>query len=380
MKKGLVALALGTFGFGIVEYGMMSILPDLASTFGLTIPQAGNLISMYALGVCAGAPVAALLFRNSPLKRTLILLMAVYAVGNILFAISRDYHLALAARFISGLPHGAFFGTGSIVASRLMPDKATTAVAIMVMGMTFANFVGIPVGTFMADHFSWRFIFYFAGVWGLLTLVSIIFMVKDVGALAHSSLKGVFSFLKRREPWMLIVATMMCNGGAFAMYSYVSPVMEATGFTMSYMPLLMLGVGAAMCLGNYLGGTLSDRRSPQRVALYNSLLMTLVLVAVYLCGSNELLEIGCTLVVAGALFAMSSPMQLLLIEYSPGGELMGGAMVQVAFNLGNAIGAYAGGLPIDAGAEPASTGLVGAALSIVAFVVMIFFCRRTKAG
>lgn len=373
MKKGLLALAFGTFSLGMAEYVMMSILPDLASAYGVSISGAGHLISSYALGVCFGAPVSAILLRNTRLKLTLLMLMAIYVAGNLMFALSTDFHLALVARFVSGIPHGAYFGTGSIVASRLSPGKETTAVAMMVMGMTVANFLGVPAASFIANTFSWRWIFYLNLLWGLVSITAISLWIKGVGALARSNVKGVFRFLRHREPWLLIIATMTCNGGAFAMYSYVSPLMREAGFNLAYMPMFMMLVGASMCIGNYLGGTMGDRFTPSRTALWVTVWMTTSLAATWLLAAHYIAAGISVISVTAALFAISSPMQLMLIKYSPGGELMGGAMVQVAFNLGNAIGAFAGGIPLSLGLKASYTGLVGASLAFIGIIAMIYF-------
>lgn len=376
MKKGLVALAAGTFALGMTEYVMMSILPDLARDFQVTVPEAGHLISSYAIGVCVGAPLVAIFLRNWPLRRILLLLMAVYAVGNVMFASAPTFVAGMAGRFVAGLPHGAFFGTGSIVASRLMPGKQTTAVALMTLGMTVANLMGIPAGSFIANTFNWRWIFYFNAVWGVVTLGLVAIAVRGIGALPRTSVRKEFNFLKSAAPWVLILTTVLCQGGAFAMYSYVTPIMRHAGLALKYVPLLMVVVGAGMCLGNYYSGVLSDRYSPSRIVLWVAVVMTASLVATWLDGFSMWTS-GATIVVAAScLFALSSPMQLLLIEYSPGGELMGGAMVQVAFNLGNAVGAFLGGLPISAGHSPQSASLVGAALAALSILSTIYFIKR----
>lgn len=378
MKKGIAALSLGTFALGMTEYVMMSILPDLARDFGCSITEAGHLISSYALGVCVGAPLVAIFFRNWPLQRILIMLMVVYAIGNLWFALSPDYLQGLACRFVSGLPHGAFFGAGSIVASRLMPGKETTSVALMTLGMTVANLAGIPLGSYIANTFNWRWIFFFNAALGVATFVSIIFLVKGVGSLPHSDIKSEFRFMRHLAPWLLIFATIFCQGGAFSMYSYVSPIMEHAGLALKYMPVLMIVVGFGMVAGNYFSGVLSDRYSPSRITLWVAVIMTLSLLATYF-DSSSMWASGATVTLdAACLFALSSPMQLLLIKYSPGGELMGGAMVQVAFNLGNAIGAYFGGLPIDAGKTPATASLVGAALAAVSIMIIYCFIRKYR--
>lgn len=376
MKKGIAALALGTFGLGMTEYVMMSILPDLARDFAVTIPQAGHLISAYAIGVCVGAPMVAVCFRNWPLRRILLLLTAFYAVGNLLFSLSPTFGMGLAARFVTGLPHGAFFGAGSIVASRLMPGRQTTAVALMTLGMTVANLAGIPLGSFVANNLNWRWIFSFNAAWGLLTFGAIWLLVRGAGSLPHATLKSEFRFLKSPAPWILIAATVLCQGGAFSMYSYVSPIMQHAGLAMRYMPLLMIVVGAGMCLGNYYSGVVSDRITPARTTLWVTVIMTVSLVLTAI-DTFSLWTAALTVTLAATmLFALSSPMQLMLIEYSPGGELMGGAMVQVAFNLGNALGAWLGGLPIAAGAAPQSASWVGAAMAALSIAAVCLFIRR----
>ncbi|MDE6556499.1 MAG: MFS transporter [Duncaniella sp.] len=376
MKKGIAALALGTFGLGMAEYVMMSILPDLAKDFSVSISEAGHLISAYAIGVCVGAPLVAIFLRNWPLKRILLLLMICYAIGNLLFASGHSFMTGIAGRFVSGLPHGAFFGTGSIVACRLLPDKQTTAVALMTLGMTVANLLGIPLGSFIANTFNWRWIFYFNSLWGAMTFISIILLIQDLGSLPRTSLAGEFKFLKKLAPWLLILTTVLCQGGAFAMYSYVSPIMEQAGLALKYIPMFMIVVGGGMCIGNYFSGVISDRITPEKATLIITIVMTGALILTGL-DTFSFWTVGCTVViVAMMLFALSSPMQLMLIEYSPGGELMGGAMVQVAFNLGNAIGAFWGGLPISHGCQPSTSSLLGAVMSGLSIPVILYFMHR----
>ncbi len=378
MKKGILTLAFGTFALGMTEYVMMSILPDLASTFHTNLSDAGHLISTYAIGVCVGAPLCAIFLRNWELRKILILLMAVLAIGNVLFAISKSFEMGLASRFISGLSHGAFFGTGSIVASRLMPDKKTTAVSLMTLGMTTANLLGIPLGSFIANTLNWRWIFMFNAAWALITMLMFIFLVKGVGSLPHSNISGEFKFLKSPAPWILILFTVLCQGGCFSMYSYVTPIMNKAGLSMEYIPVLMILVGASMSVGNYVAGVLSDKFTPVKIALAVSIIMTGVLLAIYFVSSSMVLTAAAVLVATACLFAMSSPMQLLLLKYSPGGELMGGAAVQIAFNLGNAIGATVGGVALSKTGFPATASLYGTALTALSILTMLWFIRRMR--
>ena len=375
MKKGLYALSFGTFGLGIAEFIMMSILPDVAAGFDISLSEAGHLISAYALGVCVGAPLVVVVARSWPLRTILLALVGLFVVGNLLMALSADYWMGLCARVVSGLPHGAYFGVGSIVASRLAEKgKSTSAVAIMIMGMTIANLFGVPAGNFLGHFLSWRLVFVIAALWGGVTIWFIRRWVPVLPALPATNLKGQFRFLRRPEPWMLIAATMLGNGGACCWYSYVNPLMtEVSGFSVGTMPVLMLLAGASMCVGNYLGGHLSDRFTPGIVAMSMQFLMFASLLLIYFFASYGFLSALLMCVCTGCLFAVSSPQQLLLLQYSPGGEMMGGAMVQLAFNLGNAVGAYFGGLSIEHGAGLESTALIGSFFALLGTTVFLVF-------
>lgn len=376
MKKGILILAFGTFALGMTEYVMMSILPDLANTFHTSVSDAGHLISTYAIGVCVGAPLCAIFLRNWDLRKILIVLMAILAIGNIMFAMSKSFEMGMISRFVSGLSHGAFFGTGSIVASRLMPDKQTTAVSLMTLGMTTANLLGIPLGSFIANTLNWRWIFVFNAVWALVTMLMFIFSVKSVGSLPHSSVSGEFKFLKSPAPWILILFTILCQGGCFSMYSYVTPIMGKAGLAQKYIPILMILVGASMSVGNYVAGVLSDKFTPGKIALVVSIIMTAVLLSIYFESSSMILTAVSVMIATACLFALSSPMQLLLLKYSPGGELMGGAAVQIAFNLGNAIGATVGGIALSRTGFPATASLYGTVLAGLSIITMLFFMHK----
>ena len=200
MKKSLIALSFGTFGLGIAEFVMMGILPDVADGLGVSIPEAGHFIAAYALGVCFGAPMLVLL-RTRPLKQILMLLVALMMAGNLCAAITPSYGMMLAARFISGLPHGAYFGVASIVADKLADKgKGSLAVAIMIAGMTFANLGGVPLGTFLSTFISWRLVFLLVVFWGFIVLHGIYHWVPQIAPLPDIGFKGQFRFFKHLAP------------------------------------------------------------------------------------------------------------------------------------------------------------------------------------
>lgn len=380
MKKALTALAFGTFGLGIAEYVMMGILPFVAGDFRVSIPQAGHLISAYALGVCAGAPIVAVFARKLPLKRILYLLVLVMIAASFAMALCTRFEWMLVFRFLAGLPHGAYFGVGSIVADRLSREgNATFAVAVMCSGMTVANLVGIPLGTFLTGIFSWRLVFGFSGIWNIVTLVVVARWIPKMDALPDSGLKREFSFLKNLAPWLLIFATMLGNAGVFCFYSYVSPTLtQLAGVPVSWLSGMMALSGAGMVIGNLSGGKLSDRFGMGRTCRGLEIAICVCLVLIFLTAHLAWCLIPLMFLVCGCLFAISSPQQLLLLRFSEGGELMGGAMVQLAFNLGNAVGAWLGGLPIEE-SSPVTyrySAAIGAVLAVLGVGCYLIFCRK----
>ena len=373
MKKSLIALAFGTLGLGIAEFVMMGILPDVAKDLGISIPVAGHFISAYALGVCVGAPVLTLA-RKYPLKHILLVLVTLIMIGNICAALSPNYWVLLAARFISGLPHGAYFGVGSIVAERLADKgKGSEAVSIMIAGMTIANLFGVPLGTSLSTMLSWRATFLLVGIWGIVIMYYIWRWVPHVEGLKDTGFKGQFRFLKTPAPWLILGATALSNGGVFCWYSY--PMLtNVSGFSAESITPLMILAGFGMVMGNLISGRLSDRYTPGKVGTVAQALICIMLLLLFFLSPYKwaaaLLMCLCT----AGLFAVSSPEQVLIIRVAKGGEMLGAASVQVAFNLGNAIGAYAGGLAISEGYRyPALTGVP---FALIGFILFLIFYKK----
>ena len=406
MKKSLIALAFGTLGLGIAEFTMMGILPYVATDLGISIPVAGHFISAYALGVCFGAPML-LLARKRPLKQILLVLMALMIVGNICASMAPNYWVLLLGRFVSGLPHGAYFGVASIVAGKLADKgKSSEAVSIMIAGMTVANLFGVPLGTSLSHTLSWRATFLLVGAWGLITLYYIWRWVPQVEGLKDTGFKGQFRFLKKPAPWLILGATALGNGGVFCWYSYITPLLtEVSGFSAESITALMVLAGFGMVVGNLVSGRMSDRYTPGKVGTVVQGMICVILLLIFLLSPHPwcsaipspnvpnanairlffilLLSphpwcsaILMTLCTAG-LFAVSSPEQVLMIRVAPGGEMLGGACVQMAFNLGNAIGAYIGGLALSGGYRyPA---LAGVPFALMGFILFLVFYKKFQA-
>ena len=378
MKKSPIALAFGTLGLGIAEFVMMGILPDVAKDLGISIPVAGHFISAYALGVCVGAPVL-ILARKHPLKHILLALVTLMMVGNTCAALAPNYWVLLLARFISGLPHGAYFGVASIVAEKLADKgKGSEAVSIMIAGMTIANLFGVPLGTSLSNSISWRVTFLLVGCWGVIILYYIWRWVPHVEGLKDTGFKGQFRFLKTPAPWLILGATALGNGGVFCWYSYINPLLtEVSGFTAESITALMVLAGFGMVVGNLVSGRLSDRYTPGKVGTTVQAMICIVLLLIFFLSPYPWLSALLMCLCTAGLFAVSSPEQVLIIRVAKGGEMLGAACVQVAFNLGNAIGAYVGGLAISGGYRyPA---LAGVPFAMVGFILFLTFYKKYQA-
>lgn len=378
MKKSLIALAFGTLGLGIAEFVMMGILPDVAKDLGISIPVAGHFISAYALGVCVGAPVL-ILARKHPLKHILLVLVTLMMIGNTCAALAPNYWVLLLARFISGLPHGAYFGVASIVAEKLADKgKGSEAVSIMIAGMTIANLFGVPLGTSLSNSISWRVTFLLVGCWGVIILYYIWRWVPHVEGLKDTGFKGQFQFLKTPAPWLILGATALGNGGVFCWYSYINPLLtEISGFTAESITGLMVLAGFGMVVGNLVSGRLSDRYTPGKVGTTVQAMICIVLLLIFFLSPYPWLSALLMCLCTAGLFAVSSPEQVLIIRVAKGGEMLGAACVQVAFNLGNAIGAYVGGLAISGGYRcPA---LAGVPFAMVGFILFLIFYKKYQA-
>ena len=378
MKKSLIALAFGTLGLGIAEFTMMGILPYVANDLHISLPMAGHFISAYALGVCCGAPIL-LWARKYPLKHILLGLMALMLMGNLCASMASSYWMLLIARFISGLPHGAYFGVGSIVAGKLADEgKGAEAVSIMVAGMTVANLFGVPLGTSLSHLISWRVTFLLVGCWGLIVLYYIWRWVPQVEGLADTGFKGQFRFLKKPAPWLILGATALGNGGVFCWYSYINPLLtNVSGFSEESITALMVLAGFGMVAGNLISGRLSDRYTPGRVGTVGQGLICVTLLLIFFLSPNAWCSALLMTLCTAGLFAVSSPEQVLLIRVAPGGEMLGGAAVQIAFKLCNAIGAYLGGLVVTGGYRyPA---LAGVPLTLMGFFLFYIFYKKYQA-
>jgi DHA1 family arabinose polymer transporter-like MFS transporter len=375
MKKVIFSLALGTFGLGMAEFGIMGVLTELSRNVGLSIPMAGHMISWYAFGVVIGAPIIAVFSSRFSLKHILIFLVALCIVGNAMFTLSSSYWMLAAGRLVSGFPHGAFFGVGAIILSKLAkPGKVTAAVAGMISGMTVANLLGVPLGTWLSQEFSWRYTFLLIAIFNVAVMISIIFWIPNIADEAKRKLREQFHFLKSAAPWCIFAATMFGNAGVFAWFSYIKPfMMTVAGFSEGKMTLIMMLAGLGMVSGNLLSGRLSGKFSPLSIAIVTDLIIALALALLFLFGADKTASLTFAFICCMGLFALSAPLQILLLQNAKGGEMLGAAGGQMAFNLGSAVGAYCGGLMLTAGFAYNYVALPAALLSFFAMSSLLIY-------
>jgi len=382
MKKSLYALTLGGLGIGITEFVMMGLLPDIAKDLSITIPQAGHLISAYALGVVIGAPLLVAMAGKYPPRNILIFLMVIFTVFNGLSAFAPGYTSLFISRLLAGLPHGAFFGVGSVVASRLaVKGKEAQAISVMFAGLTLANVAGVPLGTYIGHHYSWRYSFAIIVLVGLITILALKYWMPNLPANKNSNIKNELKFFKSSESWLIVLMIAIGTGGLFAWISYIAPLMtEVSGFSANSITYILILAGLGMMLGNFIGGKLADTFSPAKASLYLLLTMTVSLVIVHYVSYNPVLSLIMTFVTGAVAFALASPIQMLMINTAKGSEMLGAAVSQASFNIGNALGAFFGGLPLAAGYDYTSPQWVGALMALIgAFIAWIIITKsRSK--
>jgi DHA1 family arabinose polymer transporter-like MFS transporter len=380
MKKSLLSLALGGLTIGITEFVMMGILPDIAKNLNISIPVAGHLISAYALGVVIGAPLLVIITRNYPPKKTLLILASMITVFNTLSIIAPNYGFLFAVRLLSGLPHGAFFGVGAVVASRLADKgKEAQAISVMFAGLTIANLVGVPIGTYIGHNFSWRYTFIIIAIVGTLTVCSLYFWMPNIEAKAREAMKTQLLFFKKAEAWLVILITAIGAGGLFCWISYIAPLLtDISGFDGGDVPYIMMLAGLGMVLGNFIGGKLADRYSAEKTIIVLLSVMALDLLLVFFFSSNPYVSLALVFSTGCISFAVAAPIQTLMIQTAVGAEMLASAAIQAAFNTGNALGAFLGGLPLIAGFSYASPNLVGVTMSIIGVLFTVVFLQRKQ--
>ena len=373
MKKALLALAIGGFGIGMTEFVIMGILPEVASSLSISIPKAGHFISAYALGVVVGAPLLTAFGNKWPAHKVLLLLMIWFTVFNTLSAFSNSYLLLLISRFLSGLPHGAFFGIGAVVAGKLAkPGKAAQAIAMMFTGLTVANVIGVPLGTWLGQNFSWGVAFLAVGIVGIMAVLSIKFWMPELPKTRSNGFRKDLKILQKPEVWMIILLTTIGTGGFFAWYSYIAPLItEVAGHDANIVSYAMILAGLGMVAGNFLGAKLAEMFSPIYAVIIALILMVIALISNTFLAYDQIGVLVMTFILPLIAFCIATPIQMAVIKSAKGSEMLGSSLNQSAFNMGNASGAYLAGLPIAYGYGIVSAQYVGAAMAGIGILIGI---------
>lgn len=382
MKKAILALAIGGFGIGMTEFVIMGILPEVANSLDISIPTAGHFISAYALGVVVGAPLLTAFGSKWPAHKILLGLMLWFTVFNSLSAFANSYYLLLISRFLSGLPHGAFFGIGAVVAGKLAkPGKDAQAIAMMFTGLTVANVVGVPLGTWLGQSFDWSVSFMAVGVVGIFAVTSIKLWMPELPKATGKGFRQDVKAMKRPELWMMILLTTIGTGGFFAWYSYIAPLItDVAGHPESIVSYAMIIAGLGMVVGNLLGAKLAEIFNPLNAVLIALSLMVIGLISNTFLAYDKIGVLVMTFLLPVIAFCVATPIQMAVINSAKGSEMLGSSLNQSAFNMGNASGAYLAGLPIAYGYGIVSAQYVGAAMAATGILIGfgVIYLRRQK--
>ncbi|MBX9427244.1 MFS transporter [Streptomyces lateritius] len=373
MPLALLALAVGAFGIGTTEFVIMGLLPEIAADYSVSIPAAGLLVTGYALGVVVGAPLLTVLGTKVSRKRMLMLLMGLFVLGNLLSALAPSFGLMLTGRVVASLAHGSFFGIGSVVAAELVaPEKKAGAIATMFTGLTVANIVGVPLGTFIGQAVGWRATFAVVAALGVIGLLGIAKLVPATPRPEGARLRGELMAFRNPQVLLAMAMTVLGFGGVFAAITYVAPMMtEVAGYSDGAVTWLLVLFGVGMFLGNLLGGRFADRALMP--LLYATLGGLALVLALFTVTAHHRILAAITILLVGALgFATVPPLQKRVLDQAHGAPTLASAVNIGAFNLGNALAAWLGGIVISAGFGYTSPNWVGAVLAAAALVLAVW--------
>lgn len=376
-----IALAAGGFGIGTGEFVIMGLLPEVATTYGVSVPEAGRVISAYALGVVIGAPIIAVLAAKLSRRTLLLLLMGVFAIGNVTSALAPDFLSFTALRFVTGLPHGAYFGVAALVAASMVPPhRRARAVGRVMLGLTIATLIGTPIATFLGQMMSWRAAFLMVGAIGALTVVLIaLYLPKDKVA-EGASIRRELGAFGRLQVWLSLAVAAVGFGGMFSIFSYIAKTTTDTaGLPASMVAIVLALFGIGMNVGNVVGSRMADYSLKGTIG--GMLAFNVVLMSVFSLTAHDPVMLCICVFLTGCGFAACPAVQTRLMDVAADAQTLAAASNHSAFNIANALGAWLGGLVITWGYGYGATGFVGAALSalgLVVFLVSVLIEKRSS--
>ncbi|HGY3146656.1 TPA: MFS transporter [Morganella morganii] len=378
-NTALLSLSVGAFAIGATEFSPMGMLPEIAGSLAVSIPAAGMLVVVYALGVMLGAPVMTLLLiRRSP-KAALIFLMSIFTAGNVLSALAPDYNTLLVARFITSLNHGAFFGIGAMVATRVVAKgKEAGAIAGMFMGLTIANIGGVPAITKLSQMLGWRESFFVVSLLGLLTMAALLRSLPRNMQGQALNLRRELQVLTRPAVLLAMLCTVLGASAMFTFYTYIAPALTfISAVPETQISIMLILVGLGFTLGNYLGGVWANRSVSRTLyGLFTLLALTMVLFPLM---ARDVVTAGIMLVIWGAAsFGIVPPLQVKVMQVASEAQALASSVNIGAFNLGNAVGAALGASVLANGGDYAGVSYAGAAVAAAGLVVLRITLRRTK--
>ena len=378
MTKQLFPLALGGLAIGTTEFIIMGLLPDVSNSLNVSIPIAGHLISAYALGVVIGAPILVALSARFPPKYILISLMILFTIFNAFSIIAPDYNTLLMSRFFAGLPHGAFFGVGTVVAAKLAKKgKEAQAIASMFTGLTIAILAMVPFVTFLGHHLHWRYAFGVVSLLGLSTILFLYLWLPHLKPLRSVTLKEELEFFKTIKSWHILTIVAVGFGGLFAWFSYIAPLLiNVSGFDIANISYLMIVAGAGMVVGNIAGGYLADKKDPVIASIILLSLMVFSLILVFFFSDNKIISIILTFICGALAMSIGSPINMVMLRSAKHSEMLGAAFIQAAFNVANALGAFFGGIPLLFGLAFNYPSLIGSGMALLGMILCLVFYKK----
>ena len=373
LPPALLALGAAAFGIGTTEFVIMGLLPEIGRSLSVSIPQAGQLVTCYALAVTIGSPFMAILMARFPRRLSLLILMVIFILGNGLCALAGGYDTLMAARVFTALAHGAFFGIGAIVAAEVVPkNQRAMAISLMFSGLTLANVLGVPLGTLLGQAYGWRTTFWAVCLIGVLAFAALVIWVPEVRQARRMRLKREVAALGHPQVLLAMGTSTLCSAALFTVFTYITPLLEnVAGISPHGVSIALLLFGVGITLGNLAGGRAADWRLMTSIII---MLCTLIVVqAIFTWTSHSAIPAIVTMMIWGALaFGVASPLQMRVVDQGRAAPSLASTLNQSAFNLGNALGASLGGLMVSEGVGYARLPWLGSGLSALALAVVLY--------